>query len=197
MVAHKPKSKHGVMESGVIAATPQKCWDGPLLAIDPSSGSFKSKPGFSLYVGAKLVDCGTIELPAGIPLHTRLQLLCDTLRRDFISPYPAVVAVENVPPYRKNEQSVGQYCGLNKSVLSLQYSMGVAMASIPNTDVVLVSPASWRQLIPAGYNKSDTLDAVMIGYAVLRCAANIMKRKIPAIEDMITGEFMVKLTMDE
>jgi hypothetical protein len=143
--------------------------EGTLLAIDPSSGSRGSMPGFAFFVKGVLKDAGTIQVIPGDDIHRRLFELRRSLMEDFS--IPDVLITENIPPFMDG--------GFNKSVLNLHYSVGVVM-SVFYCNMARIPPAVWRKYIPDNYEKTDRNDAIMLGYTAIRIAADYYGEECPA-----------------
>lgn len=149
---------------------------GTVLAIDPSSGSEGSMPGYAYYVQGELTSYGTIELPAGTEIHIRLQVLCRTLIDQF--QVPDVLILENIAPYIN---------GNSKGVINLHKSIGVVTASIPCKYLIEIAPMSWKtRLRRAGleqiYVKSDVNDAIYMGHCVVEDAFNYLHAELPPFD---------------
>lgn len=147
---------------------------GQLLAIDPSSGSEGSMPGFAIFKEGRLISCGTIKLPAGGELHLRLQELARTLREEF--EVPDVLVVEQIAPYIKGFFN-----------LSLHKSIGATVSAIPCKSLVEISPSSWHAAIRKmgiedSYVKSDVNDAIFMGYCVVKEAFMQLDLEMPEFD---------------
>lgn len=138
--------------------------NGRLMAVDPSSGSRESMPGYAIYEKGTLVESGTIEIPKGVHVSLRLQALCNSLQKEF--PIPDVLAVEHIPPRIGGVQ-----------VVNLQRSIGVIMAALPCPLIAQVAPVSWKSHCDENYYKSDELDAIYIGKCVVERAKAAAGRK--------------------
>lgn len=137
-----------------------------MLAIDPSSGSENSQPGYALYEGGELVDSGYISIGKGDRISGRLYRLARSLREEFRE--PDVLVTENIPPFMG--PSAGGARGGNygsKAVIHLHQSIGVVM-SVWDVPVVSVTPRTWRSMVPPMYTKTDEADAIMLGWAALQ-----------------------------
>ena len=138
--------------------------NGTILAIDPSSGSANSQPGYALFKSGQLEDSGLVRIRSGDEVHNRLYRLSHSLREDFEQ--PDLLVTENIPPF------MGEGPGAafaTRNVISLHQSVGVIM-SIWDVPVLLVSPRSWRSLVPDNYHKSDENDAIMLGWTAIHKA---------------------------
>jgi hypothetical protein len=149
---------------------------GYMLAIDPSSGSQGSLPGFAVFKAGRLVDAGTISLPRGTRhIGSRLFLLRDTLEKEFEK--PDILAVEWIAPVFPGAKNAY----FQKSASSLMKSVGAIM-SVWDSPVVEPAPTTWHTMTPPNYEKNDTNDACMIGNAVLITLARILGEPEPAVQ---------------
>lgn len=138
--------------------------EGMLLAVDPSSGSRESQPGFALFMDGVLKEAGTIRVTPGDNIHKRLYELRRSLMEDFAVPH--MLVTENLPPFMSG--------GFNRSVLNLHYSVGVIM-SVFLCPCARVHPKGWRAHIDADkYIKSDRNDAIMLGYTAIHDTCNLL-----------------------
>lgn len=130
---------------------------GTVLAIDPSSGSVGSQPGFALFREGRLVEAGTIRVTPGDDIHARLFELRRSLMEDFTT--PDVLVTENIPPFMGG--------GFNRAILNLHYSVGVIL-SVFLAKTIRVTPITWQKNISKdSYCKSDTHDSIMMGLKVI------------------------------
>lgn len=135
---------------------------GMLLAIDPSSGSRDSQPGYAIFKEGRLIDAGHIRVTAGQAIHTRLFELRRSLAEDFTM--PDVLVTENIPPFMGG--------GFNRNILNLHYSIGVVL-SMFLVPTIRVTPMTWQKNISKeNYRKTDMNDAIMIGYAVVKAVSD-------------------------
>jgi hypothetical protein len=118
-------------------------------------------PGYAIYRGGKLEECGTLEIP-NIKRDVGFRL--QDIRRDLEEfETPDVVVVEHIPSKRYGGGGAVGHA-------SLLMAMGVALAST-NAEVVLtVRPATWHSMKPVGWEKTDAWDAVAIGHCVIELA---------------------------
>lgn len=137
------------------------------LAIDPSSGSYSSQPGYALYKEGVLEDSGIVNIHSGDHVANRLYRLRNILQTEFET--PDILVIENIPPFMA-EKGGSQFA--TRNVISLHQSIGVVM-SIWDVPVITVSPKSWRFLTPDGYKKDDEHDAIMIGWAAIEKARSL------------------------
>lgn len=138
---------------------------GTLLAIDPSSGSRNSQPGYSLYQAGVLIDAGIIKLKVGSELHSRLFHLADSIRNDFST--PDILVTEAISSVMNPKQGF-----MSKQMVPLQRAVGVVQSCF-DCPVLEVAPATWRKYITNNYVKSDTNDAILLGYTALMEAAQL------------------------
>ena len=149
---------------------------GYMLAIDPSSGSSGSLPGFAIFEAGKLVDAGTISLPRGTKqIHSRLFLLRDTLEKEFKK--PDILAVEWIAPIFPGAKNAF----FQKSASSLMKSVGAIM-SVWDCPVIEPAPTTWHTMTPPGYEKNDANDACMIGNAALIVLARVLGETEPKVQ---------------
>jgi hypothetical protein len=157
---------------------------GTVLALDPSSGSAGSLPGFALFKAGQLVDAGLITIPrSGGKIANRLWQLRESLLTEF--PKPDLLAIEWIAPVFPAKMKGGQPQYLHKSASALMKSVGAIM-SVWNAPVVEPSPTTWHRLVdevltPLGltYVKSDTRDAVAIGWSALVTLARVLGEADP------------------
>jgi len=169
-----------LLEAGCLASM-QDLLHGTVLAIDPSSGSANSQPGYAIFEGGRFVDCGVINLPRGSDLNVRLYQLGKTLRESFTT--PNVLVTEKISPIANGSFNA-------RSMASLQKAIGVTISSF-NCPLVEVSPISWRKNIPLdGYVKRDDHDAVLMGFTAIlvahRMNGTIIEGLPPEIVSRIT-----------
>lgn len=158
--------------------------NGTVLAIDPSSGSANSQPGYALFINGQLKDSGLVRIRSGDHISNRLYRLSRTLREEFEA--PSILITENIPPFM-GEGPGAQFA--TRNVISLHQSIGVVM-SVWDVPVVQVSPRTWRSRIPDNYLKSDENDAIMIGWSAIQTA-----RKLAQLEEEEFSSLLIhKLT---
>lgn len=161
---------------------------GNILAIDPSSGSYRSQPGYALYVKGKLEDSGIVEIHSGDHISNRLHRLSKALSEEFEK--PDILITENIPPFMAGK---GDSPFATRNVISLHQSVGVIM-SVWDAPVITVSPRTWRSYIPEAYIKDDEHDAIMIGWAALQAVRKGQKEAPLDLPDrmlkkLTTGEW--------
>lgn len=137
---------------------------GTVIAIDPSSGSRESMPGYAIFRAGELVDSGYIALQHNEDLRKRLHDLRRSLTEQF--QVPDILVTENIPPVMTGKGF------FNRSMVSLQRAIGVVQ-SIWDVPCIEVAPITWRQNIPDDYRKTDETDAIMMALTVLKAAREI------------------------
>lgn len=170
-----------------VAACLSPLLSGRVLAIDPSSGSAESQPGYAIFEGGNLVDSGYISIGKGDRISGRLYRLGRALREEF--PQPDVLVTENIPPFMGRGDGGGFG---TRAVIHLHQSIGVVM-SIWDVPVVRVTPRTWQSMIPPLYQKTDEADAIMLGWASLQTG-----RRLAGLEpETMTGKLKRKLETGE
>jgi len=165
-----------------ITAHIDKVKTGSVLAIDPSSGSYSSQPGYAIYKEGRLEDSGIVEIHSGDHISNRLYRLSKALKEEFEQ--PSLLVTENIPPFMAEKGSPFA----TRNVISLHQSVGVIM-SVWDVPVVTVSPRTWRSYIPDEYIKHDEHDAIMIGWAAIQAARGLEGEK-----DELPHRILKKLT---
>lgn len=137
------------------------CLTGRMLAVDPSTGSKSSMPGYAIFDKGELVESGIITVDLAGNRSERLYEINRTLREDFTGPFD-VVAVE----------SAGFFIGkMNPaSIISLQRAIGAIIAAHPVKCLVEVPSNVWQKHAYKGYIKGDEQDAICIGLCVINTA---------------------------
>lgn len=143
---------------------------GRLLAIDPSTGSQSSMPGYALFVNGELVESGIISVRVQDKKNVRLYNICHTLRTEFLD--IDVLAVENIPPvtYKRSGAMSGW------SLVALQRAIGAIIGCF-DCDYVEVAPTYTGKFRPVELAKTDESDAIGIGRAVIECAKQITEER--------------------
>lgn len=135
---------------------------GRVLAIDPSSGSAGSMPGYAYIEQSTLVESGTFQIKLG-DIHTRLWSLSAGLRDSFRD--IDVLIIEQLPPFMQSAGSTFK----SRSVVNLHMSVGAVFAALGYAVTIGVSPSSWHadaRKLKFDYEKTDENDALMLAYAV-------------------------------
>jgi len=136
---------------------------GYILAIDPSSGSANSQPGYAIYRNGALGDYGIIRLTARTKLASRLFYLAESIRNDFQK--PDILVVERINSVFGNTNG-GNMGFMAKQMASLQRAVGVVQSCF-EVPVIEVPPVTWRKYVKDSYVKTDEHDAVMLGYTAI------------------------------
>lgn len=162
-----------------VAQYEQQLKHGTLLAIDPSSGSAGSLPGYALFKAGQLVDAGVIGIPRGTKqIANRLWQLRESLVTEFQK--PDILAVEWIAPVIPTAK--GTF--LHKSASALIKSVG-AIFSAWDVPVIEPSPVTWHSMVPADYKKTDTKDAVAVGWCALVVLARALGEPDPPMPDIL------------
>jgi hypothetical protein len=153
-----------------------------MLAIDPSSGSQGSLPGFALFHAGVFKEAGTIGLPRGGDLKLRLRHLLLSLLHDFDE--PDVLVLENLPAFMSSKGTSFRTQG----VVNLHKSHGICMAAFETNKIIQVSPQSWHHYMKKlegsqgqEYQKCDRNDAIALALTTY----NEAKVEIPNLEEVI------------
>lgn len=132
---------------------------GKVLAIDPSSGSRNSVPGYCLIDRCEWIESGTIDIPYRKALPQRLKFLADVLTSEFRD--IDLLIIEDLPPYMQN--AGGSF--RTKATINLHRSVGAIFGVLGNVPVIEVAPVSWKaqeRKLPFAYVKGDEADALML-----------------------------------
>jgi hypothetical protein len=129
--------------------------DGVVLAIDPSSGSKTSQPGFAVYYKGAIQSSGTIEIPHA-DINIRLQTLYRKIR-GLLPVSPDVLLIEQIG---------------GKAHHMLLEAVGVSIVAADTPTTIRVHNKFWKAYAAAhpDYEKGDAADARMIGDSVLAAA---------------------------
>ena len=136
---------------------------GRVLAVDPSSGSSGSMPGFALFKGATLVESGTMEIMLG-DIHRRLWSLAAGLREGFPEEIDLLI-IEDLPPFMQTRGSTFR----SKGVVNLHMSVGAIYSVFGYAPCIGVPPMAWHadvKKLPFDYIKNDENDALILAHAV-------------------------------
>lgn len=139
--------------------------DGTLLAIDPSTGSESSLPGYAVFQNGQLVESGVITLDLAGNRAQRLYEINRTIREDFSQYKFDAIAVEDI----------GYFMGkMNaRAVVSLQRAVGAIIAAYPTECLIEVPSNAWQKHRFKGYVKGDEQDAICIGLCVINTAISM------------------------
>ena len=153
-----------------VKANADTVLNGRLLAIDPSTGSRSSMPGFAVFKQGQLIESGIIQIKYDQAQNIRLHRIVETLRNEFQK--PDIIAFENIPPV-----SFKGGIGMNSNaVTSLQRAVG-AIISCWDCPAVPVATSAWKGYKGEDYKKSDEWDSICIGRCVIGIAKDIKKEE--------------------
>ena len=164
--AKRPRRKRKAARTPKYKLQIQECngcvIDGTLLAIDPSTGSESSLPGYAVFKAGQLVESGTITLDITLNRAQKLYEINRTIREDFGEYKFDAIAVEDI----------GYFMGkMNaKAVVSLQRAVGAIVAAYPTECLIEVPSNAWQKHKYKGYVKGDEADAICIGLCVINTA---------------------------
>ena len=157
-----------------IAPVSNEILTGKLLAIDPSTGSQSSQPGYAWFEAGELKESGEIDVDISGDRNTRLAEISRCLREDFDQ--PDVLVVEYIPPV-----TYGSGIRMNKvSLMALQKAIGAIIGARLVDHCIEIPSASWRAWKPDNYVKSDEMDAICLGLCAIGLATlsnQVPKRK--------------------
>jgi len=142
---------------------------GKLLAIDPSSGSRSSMPGYALYKRGNLETCGMISIPLdGVNRHLykRLRYLNQSLE---MFKTVDVLLIEEIPLKGGGRAISGH--------ISLLQAVGVIIASVQAGVVIPVPICVWKKNLSPDYKKTDVNDALALATTTLNLANREEERK--------------------
>ena len=139
--------------------------NGKMLAIDPSTGSASSMPGYALYENAELVESGIFEIDPR-RRNYRFYDIARILREEF--PPVDLLAVEYIPAIRY-KGGVSQ-----TTVMKLGKAVGAILSAKEWPNIIEVPTASWKWHKPDNYEKTDEWDAITIGL----CCINLAREAI-------------------
>lgn len=143
--------------------------EGKVLAIDPSSGSASSLPGYALFEAGKLKESGLIELKIGKELPRRLEDLARSLREDFEE--VDVLVIEDIPV-----RSHGRHGGAHASLMK---AVGCILGAAKRKQTVEMAIPTWKSYLRKtveqfpDYNKDDDWDAIVMGYCAIDLARTV------------------------
>ena len=154
---------------------------GKLLAIDPSSVSSSSNPGYALFLAGNFVECGYMSIQYHRDLSIRLRRIREAFESSFS--YADIVIIEKpsfAPLFTQKQAAAKGRPFLNlKSIASLQRACGASIAAFrSDLPLIEISPVSWSAYVRAhpeiGYEeKSDSNDAMAIGYTIIGLAKGL------------------------
>lgn len=140
------------------------------MAIDPSTGSSSSMPGYAVFYQGRLEESGIIQVNPRDRRNQKLFSITESLYNEFDE--PDVLAIENVPPVQFKRAGAMSPWGITAT----QRAIG-AIVSCFNCDYIEVAPKAWQKYKQASYQKTDEWDAIAIGYCVLTIAQDIAEEK--------------------
>ncbi len=132
-----------------IAALADVILGGTFLAIDPASRNL----GTALFEKGKLVNSGTIQLPAKGSISSRLKVLYKTL---LDGRAVDLLVIEKIRG--------------SQSHVYLHWAVGVSVAGVQAPTMIEIPIPMWRAVRPYNYIKSDEGDAILMGAAVVALA---------------------------
>lgn len=153
-----------------------KCYreilEGTVLAIDPSTGSRSSRPGFAWYEAGVLKESGEIIVDLSANRSKRLYEIARTVREEF--PVPDVLVVEYIPPvtYRGSATRMN-----GTSLMALQKAIGAIIGAHPFEHLIEIPAVSWSRYKPDNYVKTDEWDSIVIGLCAVEIAKTVLKDK--------------------
>lgn len=144
--------------------------NGKMLAIDPSTGSKSSVPGFAWFENGELIESGTIEVNIQDNRSKRLYEIARTVREEF--EMPDILVVEYIPP-------VSYSGGMNGvSLMGLQKAIGAIVGARPFNNLLEIPASAWRNYKPPEYEKTDEWDAITIGLCAVEVARQVNADKL-------------------
>lgn len=140
-----------------IAENAREMLDYGFLAIDPSSGSENSQPGYALFVRGRKVKSGTFTINHKLPIHQRLEALYCHVKA-LVTENPVVLlSVERIRGRMAHEY--------------LRWAVGVCQAAGGQKvkATVEIPIQAWKPVAKAtdDYVKGDESDAVAMGTLLL------------------------------
>lgn len=143
-----------------IAELRETILTGTLLAVDPSTGSSSSLPGYALYEKGILVESGVIRVDVAAAKNKRLFEIRRTLQEDFEVPDVLVIEHISAIAFGALKYNAEAFVGLHRGV-------GAILSAFNLDTVIEVPPSVWKRKVDEGYTKSDESDAVYIGRYVI------------------------------
>lgn len=139
---------------------------GVAVCIDPSIGSSSSMPGIAVYVAGNLVASGTLDLNPNGALPQKAQKLHHAVRTLYKEWEPDVLVYEEIAV-----QGAGR--SISSHVTLLQ-AVGIILSVSGPKQYVGIYPVSWKKLVRPEYSKSDSNDAIELGYVCIQQAREII-----------------------
>lgn len=144
---------------------------GTLLAIDPSSGSRGSMPGYAFFRAGVCEEWGIIQLDHKQSLKEKLWNLGNWLRVKY--PKVDVLIMENIPPFMSSAGTGFK----NAAVVNLHKSIGAVFSAVYSSMCIEVTPQSWHAWLrhkglEDTYDKNDANDALILALYTLENAGH-------------------------
>jgi len=129
--------------------------NGRVLAIDPSSGSRDSLPGYAIYEHDRITENGVVGLDYKQPIQHRLNKLFHFV--DDLGHFDVLV-IERIRGAQAHAY--------------LHWAVGTVIAACRAEHVLEIPTTTWKKLARsiADYEKSDAVDALMMLGATLKIA---------------------------
>jgi hypothetical protein len=159
--------------------------NGRVLAIDPSSGSAGSMPGYAYSVGGVLMEAGTFQIELR-EVSGRLWAFAEALRSEFLDKVDLLI-IEEIPPFMQSAGSSFR----SRSVVNLHMSVGAALAVLGYRPVIYVPPSAWHadvKRLPFDYKKSDDTDACLLLHATFARAGLEVVGLLPWVEEKCAAQ---------
>lgn len=151
----------------------EKCYreilEGKILAVDPSTGSQSSRPGFAWFEQGVLKESGEILVDLKSNRSKRLYEIANTIRTEF--PVPDILIVEYIPPivYKK-------FGAMNNvSLMALQKAIGAIIGAHPFEHLLEIPASAWKKYKQPEYIKTDEFDAITLGICAIETAKQVKK----------------------
>lgn len=134
-----------------------------MLAVDPSTGSTSSLPGYAIYEAGELVESGLIQVDVSAARNKRLFEIRRTLQEEF--EIPDILVLEHISglPFGPMRFAPEAFAGLHRGV-------GAILSAFNVDSVIEVPPNIWKKHVDEHYRKGDEADAVYIGRYVVNQA---------------------------
>jgi hypothetical protein len=156
-----PKGKSISIFRGNVKQYAETIVKGRVLAIDPSSASGESKPGYAVFEAGEMTESGIIAVNHKQPVQKRLREISECLREEF-EPCD-ILAIEKLR---------GHTCPP-----PLWWSVGSVQSSV-TVEASIEVPITWWKAwskVKADYKKSDRDDAIVIGESLIMLAKEYCK----------------------
>jgi hypothetical protein len=143
---------------------------GRVVAVDPSIGSTSSQPGFAVYIQGELRASGILPIDPGLPVWERLRILVYHMRKLYREWDPDVLVFEDIPSQRHGQFNNAGNANAHASLLK---AVGAILSVSGPDHYVGLHPQSWKRMVRPDYVKSDTRDAVEMGWIAIEEAKRI------------------------